>query len=185
MRNRILVAVTAVLALAFAGSLSSAWAGPQQESPQKGPERQTSPVPDETKLQAQGGEVMGMNDSTNADYESLRIQVDAMMQRMKTLTEKAQSYSKSFGELAAAHHGADRSEILMMQRMSDSMGMMAGEIKVSLQQYKDMLDDETASDSGAMRVEVQSFKGILDGIARYIEGAVNTLQTLQERLGQG
>jgi hypothetical protein len=113
------------------------------------------------------------------------VQVDSMMERMAALRERAQSYSKSFSELAAIHHGADRKEILMMQRMSDSMGMMAEEIRVSLKQYKNMLENETASETGKTRAEVENFKFILDGIARDVEGAVNRLQILEERLGQG
>jgi hypothetical protein len=48
-----------------------------------------------------------------------------------------------------------------------------------------MLEDETASESGSTKAEVRNLKGILDGIARHVDGAVNALQTLQERLGQG
>jgi hypothetical protein len=184
MKTRILVAVTAILAFAVAGSLSPVRGEPQQESPHKGPAPITSPIPPETKIQEQGGEVAGMGDTTITSETVIR-QVDTMMQQMTVLIEKSQSYSKQFGLLAATHHGADKSEILMMQRMSDSMGMMAGEIKGSLQQYKEMLEDETTSESGSMKAEVLSFRGILDGIARNIQGAVNTLQVLEERLGQG
>lgn len=73
----------------------------------------------------------------------------------------------------------------MMQRMNDSMGTMAGEIKVSHQQYKDMLENETFSEGANVKAEVQNFGVILDGIARDIEQAVNTLRTLDEQLGQG
>jgi len=184
MKTRILVAVTAILAFAVAGSLSPVWGVPQQESPHKGPAPRTSPTPPETKIQEQGGEVAGMGDTTITSM-SVMGQIDSMTQRMSVLMEKSESYSRQFGVLAATHHGADKSEILMMQRMSDSMGMMAGEIKASLQQYKEMLEDETTSESGSMKAEVQSFRGILDGIARNIEGAINTLQVLEERLGQG
>jgi hypothetical protein len=36
-----------------------------------------------------------------------------------------------------------------------------------------------------MKAEVHSFKGTLDGIASYIEQATKTLQSLEQRLGQG
>ena len=126
-----------------------------------------------------------MDDLIMMDHMTVVMQVDSMMQRMTMLMERTSSYSKSFGLLAATHHGADKSEILMMQRMSDSMGTMAGEIKANLQRYKDMLDDETTSESVNVKVEVQSLKGSLDSIARDVEKAVNTLQTIQEGLGQG
>jgi hypothetical protein len=113
------------------------------------------------------------------------MQIDSMMQRADRLKHRAASYSQSFGALAENHHGADKKEILMMQRMSDSMGVMAGEIRMSLEQYKDMLEDETPSESGMAKAEVLSFKDVLDSIERDVDRAVNTLQTLQERLGQG
>jgi hypothetical protein len=186
MKTRVLIAVTAILAFAVAGSVSSVRAQMQQQSPpKKGKQLPTSPGPSQTTIENKGGVLGGTEETAGTDHLSVIVQVDSMMQRMTLLRERAQSYSKSFGALAAAHHGADKSEILMMQRMSDSMGVMAGEITVSLQQYKDMLEDETTSESGGTKAEVESFRGTLDGIARYIEGAVNTLQALQERLGQG
>ncbi len=120
-----------------------------------------------------------------ADHAAVVAQIDATLQRMTALTKQAQSLSKSFGELAAAHHGADRSEVLMMQRMSDSMGTMAGEIKMSLQQYKTMIEDETSSQSGAMKTEVRALKGVIDGIAKNVEEGIQTLQKMQTALGQG
>jgi len=185
MKSRILVAVSAIIAFAVAGSLSPVRAEIQQNPPKKQSLPQTPPVVPESKTVVQGGGLGGMDASTMTEQMAVMMPVDSMMQRMTMLMKRAQSYSKSFGELAEVHHGADKKEILMMQRMADSMGMMAGEIKVSLQQYKDMLDDETSSESGSMRVEVHSFKATLDGIASYIEQATNTLQMLEERLGQG
>ena len=184
MKTRILVSVAAILALAVAGSISSVWGEPQE--PQRHNRvQQTSPMSSAKELPDQGNGMGGMNDTPTRDDMYVMMRVDSMMQRMAFLMERTQSYSKSFGALAAAHHGADQKEILMMQRMSDSMGMMAREIKVSLQQYKDMLEDETSSENGNMRAEVRSFEGVLDSIAKYIDGAVSTLQTLQEQLGQG
>jgi hypothetical protein len=126
-----------------------------------------------------------MDETSNVDYMNRMMEVDSTMRRVATLMEKSQTLSKSFSELAADHHGADKSEILMMQRMSDSMGTIAGEIKVSLQQYKKMLGDETTSESGRMKTEVQSFQGVLDGMASHIDEVLGTLQTLQVQLGQG
>ena len=186
MKTRKLVAVAAILAFALTGSISSAWGEPQEAPPKKGHQiGQTSPFPSETTPENQGGPIGGMNDTTTMQNVSVIAQVDSMMQRMIVLKEKAQSDSKSFGVLAAGHHGTDKTEILMMKRMSDSMGMMAGEIEVSLQQYKEMLKDETGSENGSMNAEVQNLTVILYGIARYVDGAVNTLHTLDERLGQG
>jgi hypothetical protein len=186
MKTRTLVAVVTFLAFAGAGSLSYAQGDRQQEPPKKGRAARTSPMPSETTTQNQGGGALGgLNETPTTANVDVITQVDSMMQQMTMLKEKAQSYAKSFGVLAAVHHGTDKSEILMMQRMSDSMGMIAAEIEVSLRQYKEMLNDETASESGGTKAEVLSFTDILYGIAGYINGAVNTLQTLQERLGQG
>ena len=183
MKTKILVAVAAIVAFAIAGSLSPVKGEPQQEVPKKGRIQPTTQLPSETEFQ---GDKMGrMDDENTMENMSIIMQVDSMMQRMTVLMERTQAYSKSFGLLAAAHHGADKKEIQMMQRMSDSMGTMAGEIKMSLQQYKDTLENETTSESGSMRSEVQDFGGVFYGMATYIEQAVNTLQTLEEQLGQG
>jgi hypothetical protein len=185
MKARVLVAVAAVLLFAVAASFSYVWGAPQEESPKKSRQPQTTPVPPETKTQPQSGEPGTMGDTIMVDRASVLIQVDSMIQRMTMVIERTRSYSKSFGLLAEDHHGADKKEILMMQRMSDSMGSMAGEIKLSLQQYKEMLADETASESTGVKVEVENFRIILDGIARDVEKAVNALQKLEEQLGQG
>lgn len=186
MKTRMPLAIAAILALVVAGALSQVWGHPQVQPPkrQQGPTQPAPPDP-KTPTGQPGGQVGGMDDMNNMDYANRMMQVDSLMARMTILIEKSQILSKSFGDLAVAHHGADKSEILMMQRMSDSMGTMAGELKTSLQQYKKMLGDETASEAGRMKTEVQSLKGVMDGIAGHIEEALQTLQKLQTQLGQG
>ena len=185
MKTRISVAVVAILAFVVAGSLSSVWGAPQQDPPKKDRVPEKFQNPNETRIPDLGGPIGELEGTTLRQHMDVISQVDSMMQRMNGLAARTQSYSESFARLAAAHHGADKTEILMMQRMSESMGMMAKEIKTSLQQYKDMLEDETASESGSMKAEVQSFKGILDGIAMDLEEAGKTLATLEGQLGQG
>ncbi len=186
MKTRMSLAIAAVFALVVVGALSSVWGDPQQEPSRTRPVPPSPPTPPESKIPTgQSGQLGGMDDMGNVDYMNLMMQVDSTMQRMTVLMEKSQKISKSFGELAAPHHGADKSEILMMQRMSESMGTMAGEVKMSLQQYKKMLQDETASESGKMKGEIQSLKDVLDDIAGHIDEALQTLQMLQEQLGQG
>ena len=123
--------------------------------------------------------------STPSSDDTLGTAIDAQVQRMTLLASDAASLSTSFKELAALHKGADRSEILMMQRMSDAMGTVAGELKTSFQQYRRMLDDETATESGATKNDVQGLKGILDEMARQVDAAMMTLHSLQAQLGQG
>lgn len=186
MRTRFLVAVAVTLVFSAAGSFSPVWGQlQQQQAPKKGQIHPTlQPLP-ETNTQNQFGKPGRLGVETIPDHKSVIAQVDSIIQRMTMLTERTRSYSKSFASLAATHHGADKTEILMMQRMSDSMGTMAGEVKVSLQQYKSLLEDETASENSKTRAEVQSLDGSLNSIASYIENAVNTLQSLQEQYGQG
>jgi hypothetical protein len=184
MRKGLLFAAAAVFALSV--GFSALWAQSQTD-PQKrqqGPTQVTPPEQKPTTGQP-AGQPGGMDDLQGADHAAVVAQIDATVERMTAVTKQAQALSKSFGELAAAHHGADKSEVLMMQRMSDSMGTMAGEIKMSLQQYKKMLEDETSSQSGAMKAEVQSLKAIIDGIARNVEEGIQTLQKMQTALGQG
>ncbi|MGD8414256.1 MAG: hypothetical protein PVF33_08485 [Candidatus Latescibacterota bacterium] len=188
MKSRFLVAVAVTLMFAAAGSFSSVWAQTQQQqqqAPKKGQIHPTlQPVP-ETNTQNQPGETGRLGGETMLDHEFVIARVDSIIQRMTMLTERTRSYSKSFGSLAATHHGADKAEILMMQRMSESMGTMAGEVKLSLQQYKNLLEDEPSSENWKTRAEVQNLDAALNNIASYIEHAVNTLQTLQEHYGQG
>ena len=184
MRRGLLFGTAGVLALAV--GFSSVWAQSQTE-PQKRQQGPTQITPPEQKPAAvqPTGQTGATDDLQGADHATVIAQLDATLQRMTALTKQAQALSKSFGEIAAAHHGADKSEVVMMQRMSDSMGTMAGEIKMSLEQYKNMLEDETSSQSGAIKTEVQSLKGIIDGIARNVEEGVQTLQKMLTALGQG
>jgi hypothetical protein len=185
MKARTSFAMGVILVFLGGVALSSAW-GQSQEEPSRRRVPPTQPNQPESKpTTSQPGQPGAMDDMNNVNYMNRMMQVDSTMRRMTIQMEKSQTLSKSFGELAAAHHGADKSEILMMQRMSDSMGTIAGEIKVSLQQYKKMLGEETTSDSGKMKTEVQSFQGVLDGMASHIDEVLETLQTLQVQLGQG
>jgi hypothetical protein len=184
MKKGLLFTTAAVLALAV--GISSVWAQSQTE-PQKRQQGPTQVTPPDQKPPTgqPTGQPGGMEDLQNADHAAVIAQVDATVERMTALAKQAQALSKSFGELAAAHHGADKSEVLMMQRMSDSMGTMAGEIKMSLQQYKNMLEDETSSQSGTMKTDVQSLKGIIDAIAQHVDEGIQTLQKMLTALGQG
>jgi len=185
MNTRLAFAVLAVLAFVAVGFSS----GPAQsqtntQKRQQGPTQVTPPEQKPTTGQPTG-QPGGMDDLQSADHAAVVAQIDAAIERMNAVSKQAQTLSKSFGELAATHHGADKSEVLMMQRMSDSMGTMAGEIRISLQQYRNMLEDETSSQSGAMKTEVQDLKGIIDGIARNLEQGMQTLQKMLTALGQG
>jgi hypothetical protein len=93
--------------------------------------------------------------------------------------------SQSFSSLATLHHGADRSEILMMVRVSDAMGSMAAELKMTLAQYKHMLDDESSTESGAMKSEVDGLQAAMQVIAGEVNDAIQTLRRLEAQLGQG
>jgi hypothetical protein len=172
--------VSAILVLVVAGTLSFGW-GDTQVEPQKHKEPPTKNPPEPTTTTDQPG-LGGLED---VDHMQQMMLADSVIQRMTELMKKSQSLSKSFAELAGAHHGADKSEILMMQRMSDSMGTMAGEVKTSLQQYKAMLEDETVSESGGMRTEIHGLRGVMNGIGSYIDEGLQTLQKLEEQLGQG
>jgi hypothetical protein len=119
------------------------------------------------------------------DQLALKTEVDTTMTRMDRLMKQSLVLSQSFAELAALHHGADRSEILMMQRVSDAMGSMASELKTTLAQYKRMLDDETSSENGAMKAEVDELNSAMQVIAGEVMDAIQTLRRLEGQLGQG
>jgi hypothetical protein len=163
-------------------SLSFTRAGAQTE-----PEKRPGPVPQATKVPTTppGATAGPAGAPATLDDESLKAQVDSTLLWMQSVISDAQSLSASFATLAPAHHGADRSEILMMQRMSDAMATMAGEVMTTLRQYKTMLDDETASDTGAMKADVQELKAAIVVIAGEVADAVQSLHRLQAQLGQG
>lgn len=119
------------------------------------------------------------------DSNDLSVDVDSTMQRMDVLMKESLALSRSFASLAPLHHGADRSEILMMQRVSDAMGAMAGELKTTLAQYKRMLDDETSTETGAMKSEVDGLHAAMEVIAGEVGDAIRTLHRLEAQLGQG
>ena len=169
--RKLIPCLLVVLVVAF----SSAVGAPPDDSPEKG--RPTprldppppSPEPPRSQPYAPGP---GMRST----------QVDSTMQRMATIIETSQELSNSFAQLAERHHGADRSEVLMMQRMSDAMGAIAGEVKMSMAVYKKMLDDETASDTATMKVEVDNLKRVLDIIAVQVDLGIDMLQRLRLQL---
>jgi len=186
MKTRNLSTALMVCVIAAAGVLGSV-AAPAQDAPRKGTDVKPERLPGETpppsgQPGAPGGTEIQAGATADTDVSA---QIDATLAQLKTLAERAKSLSASFGDLAALHEGADKSEILMMKRMSDSMQMMAGELQSSMEQYKKLLAEETASESGAMRDEVRNFKGIMDGMALQVNSAVQTLQRLQAQLGQG
>lgn len=171
-----LISVSTILVLVLAGGFSLVKGVPQDETPNKSrPTPQVSPPPPKPDEQPPRLGGPGLGGGT--------AQIDSTMQRMALLVERAQALSKSFGELAQLHHGADKSEVLMMQRMSDAMGSMAQEVNSSLGVYKKMLGDETASDTGTMKAEVQGLKATLDIIAGEVAQALGTLQRLQSQVG--
>jgi hypothetical protein len=181
MKQRTLISAAAVLAFSLAGLSFAQDQFPDNPQKRKGPVPRTDAVPPELASPVSGA----LGSPGAADRTALKAQIDATMERMARRVEESQALAESFANLAELHHGADRSEILMMQRMSETMGTMAGEVGTSLAQYKKMLDDETASESGNMKAEVQSLKTVTDVIAAEIDQAITTLQKLQLQLGQG
>jgi hypothetical protein len=119
------------------------------------------------------------------DPVAAKADIDSTMQRMDLLMKQSLALSQSFARLAALHQGADRSEILMMQRVSDAMGAMAGELKATLAQYKRMLDDETTSETGTMKSEVDGLHAAMEVIGGEVNGAIRVLARLEAQLGQG
>jgi hypothetical protein len=119
------------------------------------------------------------------DPLQLKANVDSTMTRMDSLMKESMALSQSFSSLAALHHGADKSEILMMQRVSDAMGSMASELKTTLGQYKRMLDDETSAETGTMKSEVDGLQAAMTVIAGEVDDAIRTLHRLEAQLGQG
>jgi hypothetical protein len=127
----------------------------------------------------------GMDDMVNMDHMALMARVDSTMRRMNDMIVKSNTLSTYFGDLAELHHGADRAEILTMQQMSKSMGIMASEVNVVLRQYKTMVEDETSSEPGQVKGEVDGLKSVIDRMATQIESALSTLETIQGQMGQG
>jgi len=115
----------------------------------------------------------------------LKAEVDTTMTRMDSLMKQSLALSQSFASLATLHHGADRSEILMMVRVSDAMGSMAAELKMTLAQYKHMLDDESSTESRTMKSEVDGLQTAMRVIAGEVNDAIQTLHRLEAQLGQG
>jgi len=175
--------VFAVSMLVLASLLPAARAV-AQEAPRKGDVEEPKPVPTQPPSELDKPGVAG-GMVARPDYADVYQQIDATARRMDEALTRSRAMSKSFGELAALHQGADRSEILMMQRMCDSMGTMASETATCVQQYRKMLDDETATESGAVKAEVQGLKSMIDGMAKQIENGLNLLHAMQVNLGQG
>lgn len=171
-------AVVAALALALAVAQAGAQTEPEKRpgpAPAHGPKEPPPPAPAAGPVGA----------PVTVDASALTAQADSTMRHMDLLMKQSLALSKSFAELATLHHGADRSEILMMQRVSDAMGSMAAELKGTLAQYKLMLNDETATETGAMKSEVDGLHAAMQVIAGEVTDAIQTLHRLEGQLGQG
>ncbi|HKW13601.1 MAG TPA: hypothetical protein VJS69_03860 [Candidatus Krumholzibacteria bacterium] len=153
------------------------------EEPQKhpGPGRQTDPNAPPPVMPVSGP----VGAPVTVDQLQLKTDVDSTMTRMDALMKESLSLSQSFSSLAALHHGADKSEILMMQRVSDAMGSMAAELKSTLAQYKHLLDDETTTETGTMRSEVDGLQAAMQVIAGEVDDSIRTLRRLEAQMGQG
>ncbi len=174
------------LVMAAAVMVTMAWAGAAhaQAEPDKrpGPAAQSGPKSPPQSPPAAAGPAGA---PVTVDQIELKADVDSTMAHMDGLMEQSLALSKSFSQLAALHHGADRSEILMMQRVSEAMGSMAAELKSTLAQYKKMLDDETATETGVMKAEVDGLNAAMQVIASEVTEAMRTLHRLEAQLGQG
>lgn len=172
------IPIAAILALGLASNMALA-----QDTPNKreGSGPQTSPTTPPEARPAAGP----VGAPVTIDQLALKSEADTTMAHMDLLMKQSLALSKSFAELAALHHGADRSEILMMERVSDAMGSMAAELKSTLAQYKQMLDDETSTETGAMKAEVDGLNAAMQVIAGEVTDAIQTLHRLEGQLGQG
>ena len=174
----VITALAMAVTLACAQSIARAQAEPQkrpgagaQSGPNKPPEVPPASGP--------------MGAPVTIDQLQLKAEADTAMVQMDLLMKQSLALSKSFAELAALHHGADRSEILVMERVSDAMGAMAAELKSTLAEYKHMLDDETTTETGAMKAEVDGLNAAMQVIAGEVTDAIQTLRRLESQLGQG
>ncbi len=175
-RQNGLVLMAVALTLALAQSMARA-----QDTPNKLSGPHTSPARPPETVPAAGP----IGAPVTIDQPALKAEADSAMVHMDLLMKQSLALSKSFAELAVLHHGADRSEILVMERVSDAMGSMAGELKSTLAQYKHMLDDETTTETGAMKAEVDGLNAAMQVIAGEVADAIQTLHRLESQLGQG
>jgi hypothetical protein len=181
MKTVLCIALASALAVATTLAPGHAFA---QAEPEKrpGPVPQASPAPVPSTVAQPGPTGAPEDDATRVN---LKAALDSTMTRMDELMKQSTMLSSSFAELATLHHGADKSEILMMQRVSDALGAMADEVKQTVAQYKRMLDDESALETGAMKSEVDGLHAVMEVIAGEVDDALQTLQRLQAQLGQG
>jgi len=182
------VAIVAVMALTTAlGQVEARAQAPRPRQHAEEPEKHPGPGP--TTDPNMPLPVMPVSGPVGAPVTveplQLKAEVDSTMTRMDLLMKESLSLSQSFSSLATLHQGADRSEILMMQRVSDAMGSMAAELKSTLAQYKHMLDDESSSETGTMKSEVDSLQAAMQVIAGEVNDSIRTLRRLEAQLGQG
>jgi len=177
-KQSLFVAMAMALTVALAQSVARAQAEPQKRPGPGAPSGPTVPPP----VQRASGPVGA---PVTVEPLQLKAEADSAMVHMDLLMAQSLALSKSFAELAALHHGADRSEILVMERVSDAMGSMAAELKSTLAQYKHMLDDETTTETGAMKAEVDGLNAAMQVIAGEVTDAIQTLHRLELQLGQG
>lgn len=177
-KQSLFVVMAMVSTLTLAHSMARAQAEPQKRpgpSVQSGPQSPPEAMPPAGPIGA----------PVTVDPLQLKAEADSAMVHMDLIMKQSLDLSKSFAELASLHHGADKSEILVMERVSDAMGSMASELKSTLAQYKRMLDDETSTESGAMKAEVDGLNAAMQVIAGEVTDAIQTLHRLESQLGQG
>ena len=177
-KQSLFVVMAMVSTLTLAHNMARAQAEPQKRpgpAVQSGPQSPPQVMPPAGPIGA----------PVTVDPLQLKAEADSAMVHMDLIMKQSLDLSKSFAQLASLHHGADKSEILVMERVSDAMGSMASELKSTLVQYKRMLDDETSTETGAMKAEVDGLNAAMQVIAGEVTDAIQTLHRLESQLGQG
>jgi hypothetical protein len=187
-----MVRTTSIVILTFFAFALSALTVPARAFPndkKTQPDAQPAAPPLETPMMTpsarENQQMGGMDDMVNMDHMALMARADSTMRRMNDMIVKSNTLSTYFGDLAELHHGADKTEILTMQQMSKSMGMMANEVNVVLQQYKTLLRAETSSEPRRVMDEINGLRSVVDRMATQIESVLSTLETIQGQMGQG
>ncbi|MBI4719882.1 MAG: hypothetical protein HY770_01345 [Chitinivibrionia bacterium] len=109
-------------------------------------------------------------------------QMQAMMQQMTQMMGKSHELSQTLGHMMDQQQGHMREQMQMMRQMSESMGMMAGNMRTNLEQCNQMIQDESIMRDPEMQQEMGRFRDNMMEMAGRMQHAVQNLEKMTKRL---
>jgi hypothetical protein len=111
-------------------------------------------------------------------------QMQAIMQQMTVVMNRSHQLSGTLGRMMQQQQGTMKDQMQMMQKMSDSMGLMAAQMKTSVEQSNELLQNKTMMQDQGMQQGMNNFRASMEKMTREMETALSNLEMMTKRFEQ-